>query len=270
MLETGSHGRQGEGSHIALALAIGISIAIHALILAAMSGLRERTGESQPDSLPLVARLTEPRIASSQPESSAELRRPDPDKPRPPERSVLSQGPSFQRSTALVQPRSEPTPAPAALLAAAPSVVPVPALASAEHILPVAARSGALQAARPGPAEAPAQAVASAAEADAIDPASVGKYRTALIAAAKRFRNYPRVALENNWEGRAEVRLAINANGSIASIGIGKRSGYEVLDQQALEMIRKAKPMATLPPALRGKGFILDVPVLFSLKEETG
>lgn len=106
--------------------------------------------------------------------------------------------------------------------------------------------------------------------AETLDTASLGQYRSALIAAARRYRKYPRIAVENGWEGRAEVRLAIDSDGSIASISIRTRSGYEVLDEQALEMIRKAKPMAPVPHGLRGKGFTLDLPILFSLKEETG
>lgn len=120
-----------------------------------------------------------------------------------------------------------------------------------------------------GPVE-PSVPPVAAPDAGTVDTASLGQYRSALIAAARRYRKYPRVAVENSWEGRAEVRLTIDSNGGIASIGIRTRSGYEVLDAQALEMIRKAKPLAPVPQALRGKGFTLDLPVMFSLKEETG
>ena len=64
--------------------------------------------------------------------------------------------------------------------------------------------------------------------------------------------------------------MVIGTDGTIASISIKTGSGFEVLDQQALEMIRKAKPLAPIPAQLRGKGFTVDVPVVFSLREETG
>jgi protein TonB len=105
---------------------------------------------------------------------------------------------------------------------------------------------------------------------EASDPATLGQYRIALITAAKRYKRYPRVAIDNNWEGQTDIRMVIGADGGIASMSIRKPSGYEVLDQQALEMIRKAKPLAPIPASLRGKGFTVDIPVLFSLKEETG
>ena len=76
--------------------------------------------------------------------------------------------------------------------------------------------------------------------------------------------------MDNNWEGQAEIRMAIGADGNVASISVRTRSGFEVLDQQALEMIRKAKPLTPIPAQLRGKGFTVDVPVVFSLKDEGG
>ena len=120
--------------------------------------------------------------------------------------------------------------------------------------------------AKPDPAVPPAATVAG----ESSDPLTLGQYRIAIITAAKRYKKYPRLAMDNNWEGQAEIRMVIAADGSIASISVKTRSGFEVLDQQALEMIRKAKPLAPIPAALRGKGFTVDVPVVFSLKEETG
>ena len=120
--------------------------------------------------------------------------------------------------------------------------------------------------AKPDPAAPPAATVAG----ESSDPLTLGQYRIAIITAAKRYKKYPRLAMDNNWEGQAEIRMVIAADGGIASISVKTRSGFEVLDQQALEMIRKAKPLAPIPAALRGKGFTVDVPVVFSLKEETG
>lgn len=76
--------------------------------------------------------------------------------------------------------------------------------------------------------------------------------------------------MDNNWEGKAEIRMVIGANGMISSITVKTSAGHEILDAQALDMIRKAKPLTQIPAALRGKEFTVDVPVVFSLKEETG
>ena len=73
--------------------------------------------------------------------------------------------------------------------------------------------------------------------------------------------------MDNNWEGTAQIRLVIGANGFISSLVVLKGSGHEVLDQEALQWIRKAKPLAPIPAALRGREFTVDIPVIFNLKD---
>lgn len=257
MPESVFHGRPGEVRQIALALVV--SLVIHALILALLPGLKDRAREPRTDPLPLVARLTEVRGVPSPPPSEAKMSRATQEKPRAPERIPVKNA-QADRSAPVIRPQPErliaPDEAPSSM--AVPTPVSGPGVTMQTEPVPI------VKVALPVPVPAPASTP------DTIDPASVGQYRIAIIAAAKRYRQYPRVALENGWEGRTEVRMAIDVNGSIASIGIRSRSGYDILDRQALEMIRKAKPLAPMPATLRGKGFTLDLPVLFSLKEETG
>ena len=95
----------------------------------------------------------------------------------------------------------------------------------------------------------------------------VARYRSAIIAQAKRYKRYPRFARDNGWEGKVDVRMEIGADGSIASLRVARGTGYAILDQQALEMVRRAKPDASIPDGLRGKAFGIDVPVIFSLHD---
>ena len=90
----------------------------------------------------------------------------------------------------------------------------------------------------------------------------------AIYAAAKRYKKYPRVALDNSWEGKAIIHLVIGANGMISSISIKTSSGHEVLDEVALETLKKAKPLVPIPAALRGREFGIDVNFIYSLKDE--
>jgi protein TonB len=89
-----------------------------------------------------------------------------------------------------------------------------------------------------------------------------------LISMARRYKRYPRVALDNNWEGRVVVRMLIGANGMIASLQVTASSGHDVLDEQALDMIRKAKPLVPIPPAMRGREFPVEIPVHYNLKDQ--
>jgi len=103
---------------------------------------------------------------------------------------------------------------------------------------------------------------------DALDLGSLAQYRLALIGAAKRHRLYPESAVERGWQGRVTVRLAFDAGGAVAAALVRRSSGYGALDQQAVEMLRKAAGLTPLPPALRSRAFSVDVPVLFELRGE--
>jgi protein TonB len=101
----------------------------------------------------------------------------------------------------------------------------------------------------------------------AQETGSLETYRRDLLGMAARYKRYPLVARDNNWEGMATVRLAIGANGMIASLLIEQSSGHAVLDRAALEMIRKAKGAVPIPAALRGKPFVITIPVLYEIKD---
>ena len=72
----------------------------------------------------------------------------------------------------------------------------------------------------------------------------------------------------SRWETTSIVRLVIGTNGLIASISVVKSGGHEVLDRNAIDMVRKAKPLAQVPQGLRGREFSVDVPVIYQFKED--
>ena len=96
---------------------------------------------------------------------------------------------------------------------------------------------------------------------------SVDEYRLLLIGAAPRYKRYPRVARENNWEGLVALRMAFSASGRVASLSVTKTSGYDVLDQQAMEMFKSAAAAVPVPPLLRGKEFAFDLAVTYYFTE---
>jgi protein TonB len=103
-----------------------------------------------------------------------------------------------------------------------------------------------------------------------VDAGTLAQYRLAVMSAARQFKRYPRVARDQSWQGRVEIRLAIGSSGEISVLSVRSSTGYELLDQHALEMIERAKALVQIPPALRGKEFSMDIPVVFSLREAGG
>jgi protein TonB len=118
-----------------------------------------------------------------------------------------------------------------------------------------AAMSSAAQTPTPGPSSA------------AVDEDLLARYRLQLISAARRYKRYPRAALDNQWEGASEVAMVIGDNGRIREITISKSSGHEVLDRQAIDMFRKAKPLVPIPMELRGREFRVTLKAIYSLRD---
>ena len=99
-----------------------------------------------------------------------------------------------------------------------------------------------------------------------MDAGTLEQYRLALIVATRRYKRYPAIAMEKGWQGRAEVHMVIGANGMLASASIKTSSGHQVLDNQALDMLKKGKTTIPIPAGLRGREFAIDVPVIFNLE----
>ena len=80
-----------------------------------------------------------------------------------------------------------------------------------------------------------------------------------------KFKKYPRIAMRRNWQGMVLVRMVMLDNGNIQSLSIEKSSGYDVLDNEAMKMIERAKPLPKPPDILAGDEVNIYVPVSFAL-----
>jgi protein TonB len=239
----------GAGPLRPLALAVLASLALHVLILYALPILKESI---RAPVRPLNARLAKPA--------------PDPARVEPSPQRPLQPSPPPRPAPVSKAARQAPAPEP---VSPVPSVEPARRVQAAEPVL-------ALPAAPPAPAaQAPLARADAAPGAESVltaasgpDPGSVARFRLELMEIARRYKRYPRVAQDNNWEGRVELRIAFAENGSIASLMVKKGSGRPALDDAAQAMIRSAQAQAAIPPALRGKAFVLEIPVDYSLKDE--
>lgn len=93
------------------------------------------------------------------------------------------------------------------------------------------------------------------------------QYRLALARESRRFKRYPEMARESGWQGVVSVLIEVAAVGGGHEVSLAQGSGYEVLDQQALEMVGQAVRVAALPESLKGKGFRLSLPVRYALED---
>ena len=71
--------------------------------------------------------------------------------------------------------------------------------------------------------------------------------------------NYPAEAKERKIYGRLQLTVAIKADGEIEGVEINKSSGYKILDQAALRIVRLAAPFEPFPPGIRKDTDILHI-----------
>jgi protein TonB len=74
--------------------------------------------------------------------------------------------------------------------------------------------------------------------------------------------NYPPIARRKGWEGRVLVSFVLEPNGDIRDLKVLKSSGYEVLDKEALDAIRRSYRGFPKPPV----SVVVKLPINFRLE----
>lgn len=216
-------------------LAVGVSLLVHGMSLGWLPGMSNVEPEPLP---PLTIRL------------AAE--------PVPPAVAV-SPAPTF---TPRVEPR--PTERPRAITPT--PVLAVPATTAStppSFSVPVVAAPTPVVTPIAPPVEAPRPVMR--ATPSPTDPVSLAGYGRDVASAVARHQRYPRLAQMRQWQGTALLQLQITAEGKLADARVLSSSGHEILDRQALDMVREAVPLPPLPTALSGRALTVDVPVTFRL-----
>ena len=75
---------------------------------------------------------------------------------------------------------------------------------------------------------------------------------------------YPKLAQKRNWQGKVLVSLQITENGDIKNIQLSQSSGYSVLDNAAMNSLRKIKNIAGMSSWL-SNDIVLHIPVIYQL-----
>ncbi len=194
----------------------------------------------------------EPPKPEPKPEPKVEpkpLPKPEPkkiEKPKPEPKKVEKKPLSKPepRPEPKIEPKVEPKPA---ITAPAPTATPAPAVNSN---LPANNKSI---------AAAPAQKVAQELN---LSNAQSDEDFSKVIAAVKKHKSYPNNARRMKHQGVVEVRFLLKTDGSIDELKVTKSSGFESLDNGALENVKKASSEFPKPKEAR----YLRFPIAFTLK----
>lgn len=104
--------------------------------------------------------------------------------------------------------------------------------------------------------------------AEGIAAVSDGKrqYLLGIAREARRYKEYPAAARDRAWEGLVVIEIRSVAFGS-PQISLAQSSGFAILDRQALDMAEQAIQRAAVPESLQAHGFVLSLPVRYSLAD---
>lgn len=149
-----------------------------------------------------------------------------------------------------VEPASEAVPEPP------PSVTPLLTLNQAPTQQAVALpRAAPAMSAAPVPSTAPTR-----------DRAATTAYTAVLLSWLERYRQYPRLARLKRTEGTVILALTLSRSGSLKAVALKKGSGHAILDNAALDMIRRADPFPPLPATFTHDRLEFVVPIVFALE----
>ena len=80
-----------------------------------------------------------------------------------------------------------------------------------------------------------------------------------------RLKRYPHTARVNHLEGRVVIRAVITDDGQLAEANVSESSGHSILDEDALEVIRRACPLKLRQPLGR-RQVVVQVPINYRLE----
>jgi protein TonB len=87
----------------------------------------------------------------------------------------------------------------------------------------------------------------------------------ALLGRINELKSYPHLARINHWEGKVVLRAVIRDDGQVIMVDVQESSGRSILDNDAMETLRKASPLKLEQPLGKPQVAIL-MPISYSLR----
>lgn len=94
----------------------------------------------------------------------------------------------------------------------------------------------------------------------------VSSWQGQLMARLQAARRYPESSRSRREEGVVHLAFTMDRAGNVLSARIARSSNYPALDQETLELARRASPLPAPPDEVSGNPISLTVPVRFSLR----
>ena len=76
---------------------------------------------------------------------------------------------------------------------------------------------------------------------------------------------YPRLARKRGWQGEVLLNLKIESDGAISRVLITKSTGYSLLDDTAINTVKKIRNVKEMGQWLNGRAIEMELPVIYRL-----
>ena len=91
-------------------------------------------------------------------------------------------------------------------------------------------------------------------------------YTNQLTRAIAKQKKYPKIAQMRQWQGEVLLNIEIDPQGTLVKADILEESRYKILNNEAIDMVKRASPFPQPPEELRLKNFTVLVPISFKLE----
>jgi protein TonB len=92
---------------------------------------------------------------------------------------------------------------------------------------------------------------------------SLLRYQDSIKQKIQKEKRYPRWALRSGHEGSARITFFVSPSGRIESLKLLRSSGFEELDREALDAVRRAGPFLSFPEELKDDKIIIELDIVF-------
>jgi periplasmic protein TonB len=92
------------------------------------------------------------------------------------------------------------------------------------------------------------------------------RYEQVLFAWLVRHKQFPLLAQRRGLGGAGSVRVRIDRDGRVLEHSIEASTGEPMLDDAALDMVRRSSPFPAVPPEYSGTSFVFVAPIEFRLR----
>ena len=95
---------------------------------------------------------------------------------------------------------------------------------------------------------------------------SIVTWQNSVVLHLNRHKRYPSSARANDQQGDVHVRFSMDRSGQLMASQVARSSGFALLDEEALELLKRASPLPRPPLAMQGETLELIVPIRFRIK----